>query len=322
MTKIVQLIKYTVLGIVAVLINSMQLSDLLNRITGFVFYVSVLVVAFLVIQIRYDRKKSREKIPKGYFHTKRSTKGTTLVEPGEKEISETHLERYKAQLAYKHIGKVGQSFLLEKKISIIGAGGLGCNVATLLARAGIGKIMIFDCEKVEKDDIEDCSLFNKRDLHKRKADCLAGKLQKVNSEINLIGHDVDIIESNIKIAESDLAIDCTSDINTKLEINKLAFRDNIPLLSLGISEDHGFALLIIDKSFCFNCLLKDKIPKPDRKLASNLLIYLASSIASTQAIKYLLDNKIKARLINFNCKEMDIEKRHAKKYKGCPVCGS
>ena len=86
-----------------------------------------------------------------------------------KTLNKNSLLRYSRQIILKDIGIVGQKKIRNSKILIVGIGGLGCPVADLLTRAGVGEIGIIDYDKVNLSNIHRQTLFSARDVGKFKA---------------------------------------------------------------------------------------------------------------------------------------------------------
>ena len=97
-----------------------------------------------------------------------------------KKINKNYLERYSRQIVLKNIGITGQKKICSSKVFIVGAGGLGCPIADLLCRAGVGEIGIIDHDKISLSNLNRQTLFNTSDINKYKVDVLKKKLKKIN----------------------------------------------------------------------------------------------------------------------------------------------
>ena len=102
-----------------------------------------------------------------------------------KNVNKTYLDRYSRQIVLKNIGIAGQKKISLSKVFIIGAGGLGCPVADLLCRAGIGEIGIADNDKVSLSNLNRQILFNTADVNKYKVDVLKKKLKAINPFVSI-----------------------------------------------------------------------------------------------------------------------------------------
>ena len=85
------------------------------------------------------------------------------------------IERYSRQIVLKNVGVAGQKKIINSKILVVGAGGLGCPVIDTLSRAGVGTIGIADHDKVSLSNIHRQNLYNSEDVGKFKVDVVKKK---------------------------------------------------------------------------------------------------------------------------------------------------
>ncbi len=97
-----------------------------------------------------------------------------------KNLNKNSLIRYSRQIVLKNIGIIGQKKILNSKVLIVGAGGLGCTVSDLLARSGVGKIGIIDYDKISLSNIHRQTLYTTKDVNKYKADVVKQKIKTIN----------------------------------------------------------------------------------------------------------------------------------------------
>ena len=92
-------------------------------------------------------------------------------------LSKNLIERYSRQIVLKDVGVAGQKTIINSKVLIVGAGGLGCPIADYLSRAGVGTIGIADHDKVSLSNIHRQSLYNSKDVGKFKVNVLKEKIK-------------------------------------------------------------------------------------------------------------------------------------------------
>ena len=97
------------------------------------------------------------------------------------KLNNNLVERYSRQIVLKNIGVIGQKKIINAKVLVIGAGGLGCPVTEYLARAGVGKIGIIDSDKVSLSNIHRQSMYDTKDVGKYKVDVIKNKLKKIEN---------------------------------------------------------------------------------------------------------------------------------------------
>ena len=142
------------------------------------------------------------------------------------ELDKKELERYSRQIILKNIGSLGQKKIKNSKVLVIGAGGLGCPVAELLTRAGIGKLGIIDNDFVNLSNIHRQSLYDIKDLKKLKVECVKNKLKKINPKTLVKTYNLKLNNKNsYKIfTEYDFIVDGTDNFKTKFLVNDLAYK--------------------------------------------------------------------------------------------------
>ncbi len=116
-----------------------------------------------------------------------------------KKFSKKIIERYSRQIILKDIGIIGQKAIINSKILIIGAGGLGSSVADYLSRAGVGIIGIADFDKVSLSNIHRQSLFNSKDIGKFKVKVLKERINIINPLTNIKIYKKKIVFLNLGI---------------------------------------------------------------------------------------------------------------------------
>src|SRR5690625_2302908 len=104
------------------------------------------------------------------------------------------MDRYSRQILFSPIGEEGQQKLARKHVLIIGLGTLGTQSSEMLARAGIGKLTIVDRDYIEWSNLQRQQLYTEEDAKNRTPKAVAAKdrLQKINSEIEINAHIVDV----------------------------------------------------------------------------------------------------------------------------------
>ena len=96
------------------------------------------------------------------------------------------MQRYSRQTLFKDLSKNDQKKLYKSRIAIVGIGATGTVTAALLARAGLGTIILTDRDYIEKSNLQRQTLFNESDIGKAKADIAKERLEKINSDIRIL----------------------------------------------------------------------------------------------------------------------------------------
>ena len=208
-------------------------------------------------------------------------------------VDKNYLERYSRQIVLKNIGLSGQKKISISKVFIIGAGGLGCPIADLLCRAGVGEIGIIDNDKVSLSNINRQTLFNTTDINKFKVEVLKKKLKKINPLVKINIFKKKINEKNINrlISKYQIIVDASDNFNTKFLLNERSIKLRKKLIVGAISKFDGH-IFVFDfnnkKNACLKCFYQEK--PPDEILncdQEGILGTTASVIGSLQANEIL-----------------------------------
>jgi len=150
-------------------------------------------------------------------------------------------ERYHRQVILPEFGEEGQQKLLEAKILVIGAGGLGCPALQYLTAAGVGTIGIVDDDVVALNNLHRQVLYSVNDIGLSKAKRAAHILQQLNHEIKIISYNERLATQNALtlIDDFDIIIDGTDNFSTRYMINDACVLLNKPLVYGAISQFEG-----------------------------------------------------------------------------------
>ena len=146
--------------------------------------------------------------------------------------------RYARQERLPQIGASGQKALRDRTVAIIGLGALGSVGADLLARAGVGRLLLIDRDIVEASNLQRQTLYTEEDarLALPKAVAAEQRLALVNPEIKLEMHAIDLTAENIQgvLAEVDLILDGTDNFATRYLLNDYAVSHQVAFVYAGV----------------------------------------------------------------------------------------
>ena len=209
------------------------------------------------------------------------------------------LKRYAKQYRFPGIGVEGQRRIGASRVVLIGCGALGSASANLLARAGVGDLLIVDRDFVELDNLQRQVLYNESDIGLPKAVVATKKLRAINSQISIFGKVMDVDFRNIaslilQPRRADVVLDGTDNFEIRFLINEVSIKHSIPWVYGGCLGADGQTMTILpEKSGCLNCLMLDGPPPPgttptcDSFGILSPIINVIASIQSLEAIKIL-----------------------------------
>ena len=150
-------------------------------------------------------------------------------------------ERYHRQIILKEFGEAGQRKLLQAKVLVIGAGGLGCPALQYLAAAGVGTIGIVDDDIVSLSNLHRQVLYSSKDVGLPKAEKAAEFLRNLNTEIKIIALPEKLTTQNAIsiINDYDIIIDGTDNFSSRYMINDVCVILNKPLVYGAVSQYEG-----------------------------------------------------------------------------------
>lgn len=149
--------------------------------------------------------------------------------------------RYDRQIKLDEVGVSGQEKLRKASVLIVGMGGLGCPAAQYLTGAGVGKIGLMDHDKVSITNLHRQVLYDENDLGKSKALVAKEKLQRLNSEIELVSIEEALTIDNAEklFSQYDFILDGTDNFETKYLINDACILAGKPWVYASIYKSEG-----------------------------------------------------------------------------------
>lgn len=175
------------------------------------------------------------------------------------ELSEDEYYLYSRQLLLDEWNDDAQLRLKNSHVVLIGAGGLGCSSAEILARAGVGRISVFDYDVIEISNLQRQIAFQPHDVGRFKADVLTQRLSKINPYIKVKSYPYRFDEQlNIQqLGQIDVVLDGSDRFKTRYFVNAVCKHINIPLISASAIGLTGQLLMIDAQSACYQCLFSD-----------------------------------------------------------------
>ena len=222
--------------------------------------------------------------------------------------------RYERHISLPEIGEKGQQKLLESRVVIIGAGGLGSPAALYLAAAGVGTIGVVDMDTVEESNLQRQILHSTETIGKNKVDSAEKTLSALNPDVNVITYNTLLNKENaIEVIENyDVVVDGTDNLQTRYLINDASVKTGIPVVHGSIFQYEGQITVFDPKN---GPTYRDVFPEPPESgTAPNcseagvlgVLPGIVGSIQALETIKLILGigEGLSGRLIVFDALEM------------------
>jgi len=241
-------------------------------------------------------------------------------------------DRYSRQVLFPGIGAQGQTRLSQGRVAIVGCGATGACVSSLLARAGVGQLVIIDRDYVEPSNLQRQSLFDEADAADSlpKAVAAARKIAAFNSEVQTTPVVADLTPENIEslLGDADLILDATDNFETRYLINDFAVKHGKPWIYAAAVAAYAVTMNVLPgETACLACLFpappEGTIETCDTAGILNSAVNLIGSIQATEAIKFLVGAKDKLRrtLLSFDVwSNEQAEIAAARPRPGCQTC--
>ena len=173
------------------------------------------------------------------------------------------IKRYSRQIVLKDVGPAGQKKIINSKVLVVGAGGLGCPVIDYLSRAGVGNIGIIDHDKVDISNIHRQSLYDSKDIGKSKVIVLKKKIKLINPLVKVKIFKERIGKENIKkiFKNYDFIVDGSDNFKTKFLLNDCSIKHKKNLITGAISkfDGHVFSFDFKNKNTpCLKCFYQSE----------------------------------------------------------------
>lgn len=179
-------------------------------------------------------------------------------------LSDEELDRYARHIVLPQVGGVGQRKLKATSVAIIGAGGIGSSVITVLAGAGVGRLTIIDSDVVELANLHRQPLFTEADARRPKAEIAGEFVRRLNHFVDVSPRQQRIGSENAAelLGGHDLVIDGSDNFATRLAVSDACVSLGIPLISAAAIQFQGQVGLFRRRP-CFRCFVGDAFDSED-----------------------------------------------------------
>ena len=248
-----------------------------------------------------------------------------------RSLSGEQRNRYQRHLLLPEVGVTGQQKLLDAKVLLLGAGGLGSPAALYLAAAGVGTLGIIDMDVVDASNLQRQILHNMDRIGERKVDSAKKTLTSINPDVNVATYDVRLGADNVLdvIDGYDVIVDGTDNFPTRYLVNDASLLKKIPVVHGSIYRFEGQATVFSPYvGPCYRCMIPE--PPPAEMAPScaeagvlGVLPGIIGSIQAMEAIKLLLGlgDPLVGRLLAYDALEESFRTFKVHRDPECPACG-
>ena len=245
-------------------------------------------------------------------------------------LSAEQVKRYSRHIIMPQVGSNGQRRLLESKVLIVGAGGLGSPVSVYLTLAGVGTIGVVDFDTVDITNLQRQILHQNKDVGRPKIESARETLKGYNPDVEVVGHEDPLTSENALgiISKYDIVVNGADNFATRYLVNDACYLLDKPLVDGSILLFDGMASVFLPGQGCYRCLFPTPPPPgavPTCAEAGVLgaLPGLVGSIQAIETMKLILGvgESLSGRLLLIDALTMELRAVKLRRNRECPLCG-
>ncbi len=248
------------------------------------------------------------------------------------QLKPDQISRYSRHIMLSQVGEKGQGDLLQSKVLLIGAGGLGSPSGFYLAAAGVGTLGIVDFDVVDRSNLQRQILHRDTDVGRPKTESAKETLQALNPDVNVITYQERLSSDNIMdlISNYDIVVDGSDNFPTRYLVNDACVFAGKPNVHGSVFQFEGQTTIFYPKAGgpCYRCLYP--LPPPPGMAPScaeagvlGVLPGVVGTLQAMEAIKLILKKgePLVGRLLLYDALSMKFRELKLKRDPSCPVCG-
>ena len=246
-------------------------------------------------------------------------------------MNDQQLLRYSRQIMLPQIDIVGQQKLLNAKVLIVGAGGLGSPAAMYLAAAGVGQLSIYDDDQVDLTNLQRQIAHHTPDIGMDKVISTLNTLKKINPEVKVLANKARLQGETLlkEVCAADVVLDCSDNFTTRFAVNQACVVAKTPLVSGAAIRFEGQISVFtpgLNNSPCYNCLYQsdgEELQNCARNGVIAPLTGIVGSIQALEAMKLIVETGelLVGRLLLLDGLTLEWQTMRFKKNPQCPTCG-
>jgi sulfur-carrier protein adenylyltransferase/sulfurtransferase len=247
-----------------------------------------------------------------------------------KSLTAEQRDRYSRHILIPEVGAEGQQKLLDAKVLLLGAGGLGSPAALYLAAAGVGTLGIVDNDEVDLSNLQRQVIHNTERVGVPKVDSAEETIRALNPDVNVQKYNLRIDASNIMdiLPDYDIVVDGLDNFPTRYLLNDASVRLKIPVVSAAILGFEGqLSVFSPYEGPCYRCLFPEPPPAELAPScgANGVLGVLPGTMGllqATEAIKLIIGEgePLIGRLMLYDALAATFQEVKVRRDPECPIC--
>ena len=247
------------------------------------------------------------------------------------EFTDEQIERYSRHIILPEVGGSGQQKMLEARVLLLGAGGLGSPAAYYLAAAGIGNLGIVDFDQVDLSNLQRQIIHSTERIGMLKTESAKKTIQALNPDVNVTLYNEKMDSSNIMslIKDYDYIVDGSDNFPTRYLVNDACVMKNKTLIHGSIYRFEGQVTVFKPGDGpCYRCLYPE--PPPPGMVPNcqegGVLGVLAGVIGNLQVVEVLklilgIGKPLVGKLLIYDALNTEFRSLRLRRDANCPICG-
>ena len=246
-------------------------------------------------------------------------------------LTPDQIRRYHRHIIMDKVGPVGQRKLLNSRVLLLGAGGLGSPAALYLAAAGVGTLGIVDFDTVDVSNLQRQILHRAESVGRLKVDSAAETIAGINPDVNVVKFPFALHSENVfdVIKDFDIILDGTDNFQTRYLINDASVMTGKTVVHGSIFQFDGQVTVFKPhEGPCYRCLFPappppGAVPNCAEAGVLGVLPGIVGSIQAVETIKQIIEqgDPLVGRLLIFDALAMEFSEVKIRRDPNCPVCG-
>lgn len=251
------------------------------------------------------------------------------------DFTDEQLERYARHIILKDVGGAGQTALMQAKVLVVGAGGLGSPVLSYLAAAGVGTLGIADDDSVDLTNLQRQIIHATADIGGGKADSAQAKIATLNPDVTVVPHKMRLTANNAAdiIGGYDIVADGTDNFKTRHIVNDTCVDLKKTLVSAALGPFEGQVATFKPHAGaglpCYRCFLPEEPPEDMQRTCSDLGILgavagVVGTLQATEILKEILDigDSLAGKMLMYDALSATTRTIKLPQDPNCPVCAT
>lgn len=250
------------------------------------------------------------------------------------DFTEDQLHRYARHIVLPEVGGIGQAKLLEARVLVVGAGGLGAPLLMYLAAAGVGTLGVIDDDTVDLSNLQRQVIHATSRIGMAKVESAAQAVGDINPDVKLVAHKARLTAANVDalIRDYDIVADGSDNFETRFLVNDASHLAGKTLVSAAILRFEGqiatFRSGLGAGEPCYRCLYREAPPPGLVPSCAEGGVFgaLAGTVGSLQAVEVLkeimgIGESLAGWFLLYDALNADMRKMKLRRDPACPLCG-